>query len=227
MTVGLAGGKGFRGWGGKKWFWHGRHEIEAAVCNPWVGSGWGIPAIYPWQVSPGEYGPPRRRGSKRGVRPGLRCGLHHQTGAIAALAAVDSAINQPDDNQEPMNLNSSEQPNNPSVCLTESGSACASRQPAASMRCHSLVAGAVVAAIGCAFAGFAAGQAVTAVAPGTPGTPVVFPNPSLDPTKPAVGKVRWYWPTHARNHARAQQGNVDLCFLGASVTQGWPGELFA
>ncbi len=95
------------------------------------------------------------------------------------------------------------------------------------MRCHSLVAGAVVAAIGCAFAGFAAGQAVTAVAPGTPGTPVVFPNPSLDPTKPAVGKVRWYWPTHARNHARAQQGNVDLCFLGDSVTQGWPGDLFA
>ena len=55
---------------------------------------------------------------------------------------------------------------------------------------------------------------------------MVFPDASKDPTKPAVGGVRWFWPTHARNYARRQQGNIDLIFLGDSITQGWPGDLF-
>jgi lysophospholipase L1-like esterase len=56
--------------------------------------------------------------------------------------------------------------------------------------------------------------------------PMVFPNPAKDPTKPAAGGVRWYWSTHARNFERRKAGNIDLCFLGDSVTQGWPGDLF-
>lgn len=56
--------------------------------------------------------------------------------------------------------------------------------------------------------------------------PMVFSNPAIDPTIPAVGGVRWYWPTHARNFERRKAGNIDLCFLGDSITQGWPGEMF-
>ena len=55
---------------------------------------------------------------------------------------------------------------------------------------------------------------------------MVFPDASKDPTKPAAGGVRWFWSTHARNYARRQQGNIDLIFLGDSITQGWPGDLF-
>ncbi|MFT5856407.1 MAG: lysophospholipase L1-like esterase/dienelactone hydrolase, partial [Verrucomicrobiales bacterium] len=56
--------------------------------------------------------------------------------------------------------------------------------------------------------------------------PMVFSDPAKDPTKPAAGGVRWFWPTHARNYARRKAGNIDLCFLGDSITQGWPGDLF-
>lgn len=56
--------------------------------------------------------------------------------------------------------------------------------------------------------------------------PMVFPDPSKDPTRPAAGGVRWYWPTHGRNVARRNAGKIDLCFLGDSITQGWPGDLF-
>lgn len=55
---------------------------------------------------------------------------------------------------------------------------------------------------------------------------MVFADPSKDPTKPAVGGVRWFWPTHNRNYARRKAGNIDLVFLGDSITQGWPGDLF-
>ena len=56
--------------------------------------------------------------------------------------------------------------------------------------------------------------------------PMVFPDPSKDPTKPAAGGVKWFWPTHMRNFERRKAGNIDLCFLGDSITQGWPGDLF-
>ena len=54
----------------------------------------------------------------------------------------------------------------------------------------------------------------------------VFSDPGKDPTKPAVGGVRWFWATHSRNFERRKAGNIDLIFLGDSITQGWPGDLF-
>lgn len=56
--------------------------------------------------------------------------------------------------------------------------------------------------------------------------PMVFSDPTKNPTIPAVGGVRWFWPTHARNYERRKAGNIDLCFLGDSITQGWPGDMF-
>ncbi|MDA1044792.1 MAG: GDSL-type esterase/lipase family protein [Verrucomicrobia bacterium] len=55
---------------------------------------------------------------------------------------------------------------------------------------------------------------------------MVFADRAKDPTIPAVGGVRWFWPTHARNYERRKAGSIDLCFLGDSITQGWPGDLF-
>ena len=57
--------------------------------------------------------------------------------------------------------------------------------------------------------------------------PMNFSDPAKDPTKPAVGGVRWFWSTHARNYERRKAGNIDLIFLGDSITQGWPSDLFA
>ena len=56
--------------------------------------------------------------------------------------------------------------------------------------------------------------------------PMVFSDPAKDPTKPAPGGVRWFWPTHGRNLQRTKAGNIDLCFLGDSITQMWPGDMF-
>ena len=56
--------------------------------------------------------------------------------------------------------------------------------------------------------------------------PMVFSDPSKDTTKAAAGGVRWFWPTHMRNFERRKAGNIDLCFLGDSITQGWPGDMF-
>ena len=55
---------------------------------------------------------------------------------------------------------------------------------------------------------------------------MVFSDPSRDPTRAAAGGVRWFWPTHMRNFERRKAGNIDLAFLGDSITQGWPGDLF-
>lgn len=57
-------------------------------------------------------------------------------------------------------------------------------------------------------------------------TPVIFSDPSKDLTKPKPGGVRWFGPTHGRNLQRTKAGNIELCFLGDSLTQGWPGDLF-
>ena len=86
-----------------------------------------------------------------------------------------------------------------------------------------LLAGFVVAVVSFGAVGIAAAQGVPAK---KAAAPMVFADPSKDPTKPAAGGVKWYWPTHARNYARAKAGNIDLCFLGDSITQGWPGDLF-
>jgi len=65
-----------------------------------------------------------------------------------------------------------------------------------------------------------------AEADAAPDKPMVFPNPATNPTIPAVGGVKWFWSTHARNYERRKAGNIDLCFLGDSITQGWPGDMF-
>ena len=46
-----------------------------------------------------------------------------------------------------------------------------------------------------------------------------------DPTKPVPGGVRWFWRNHGENMQKTKANNFDLCFLGDSITQGWPGEL--
>jgi lysophospholipase L1-like esterase len=86
-----------------------------------------------------------------------------------------------------------------------------------------LLAGIVVAVVGFGMGGNAAAQAVPAK---KADAPMVFADPAKDPTKPAVGGVKWFWPTHARNFERRKAGNIDLVFLGDSITQGWPGDLF-
>lgn len=48
-----------------------------------------------------------------------------------------------------------------------------------------------------------------------------------DPTKPVPGGVRWFGRMHARNLERTRNEKFDLCLLGDSVTQMWPGDLFA
>lgn len=55
---------------------------------------------------------------------------------------------------------------------------------------------------------------------------MVFSDPSKDPAKAAAGVVRWFWPTHLRNVERRKAGKIDLVFLGDSITQGWPGDIF-
>lgn len=86
-----------------------------------------------------------------------------------------------------------------------------------------LLAGSLVTIMGFGLSGYAAAQAVPAK---KADAPMVFADPAKDPTKPAVGGVRWFWPTHARNFERRKAGNIDLVFLGDSITQGWPGDLF-
>jgi lysophospholipase L1-like esterase len=87
----------------------------------------------------------------------------------------------------------------------------------------SITAGAAMAAACLTPSGAAEAQAPKT---NTTDKPMVFPNPAKDPTKPAVGGVKWFWATHGRNFERRKAGNIDLCFLGDSITQGWPGDLF-
>jgi len=83
--------------------------------------------------------------------------------------------------------------------------------------------GIVVVVAGFGLAGLAAAQQVK---DGKADAPMVFADPGKDPTKPAPGGVRWFWPTHGRNLGRTKAGNIDLAFLGDSITQGWPGDQF-
>ncbi|MDA1045236.1 MAG: GDSL-type esterase/lipase family protein [Verrucomicrobia bacterium] len=46
-----------------------------------------------------------------------------------------------------------------------------------------------------------------------------------DPTRPVPGGVRWFWRNHGENMQKTKNNNFDLCFLGDSITQGWPGDL--
>ena len=47
-----------------------------------------------------------------------------------------------------------------------------------------------------------------------------------DPTKPVPGGVRWFWRMHNDYVQQTKSRKFDLCFLGDSITQGWPGDLF-
>jgi lysophospholipase L1-like esterase len=58
------------------------------------------------------------------------------------------------------------------------------------------------------------------------GKPVVISNPAQDPTRPVPGEVRWFMRNHNSYVARTKAKNIDLCFLGDSVTAMWPGDLF-
>jgi lysophospholipase L1-like esterase len=44
-----------------------------------------------------------------------------------------------------------------------------------------------------------------------------------DTVKPAPRKDKWWQDMHGRFLERAKQGNVDVLFLGDSITQGWAG----
>lgn len=48
-----------------------------------------------------------------------------------------------------------------------------------------------------------------------------------DPTKPVPGGVRWFWRMHGDYLNQTKTKKFDLCFLGDSITQMWPGDLFA
>ena len=63
------------------------------------------------------------------------------------------------------------------------------------------------------------------IAPPIKGTPVTTVTSRNDPTKPVPGGVRWFWNNHQSNLQKTKANNFDLCFLGDSITSGWPGDL--
>ena len=63
------------------------------------------------------------------------------------------------------------------------------------------------------------------VAPPIKGMPVITVTSLNDPTKPVPGGVRWFWNNHQSNLQKTKANNFDLCFLGDSITSGWPGDL--
>jgi lysophospholipase L1-like esterase len=63
------------------------------------------------------------------------------------------------------------------------------------------------------------------VAPPIKGTPVIKVISKNDPTKPVPGGVRWFWNNHQSNLQKTKADNFDVCFLGDSITSGWPGDL--
>jgi len=46
-------------------------------------------------------------------------------------------------------------------------------------------------------------------------------------TRPVPGDVRWFGRMHAEYLKQTKTRKFDLCFLGDSITQGWPGDMFA
>ena len=62
-------------------------------------------------------------------------------------------------------------------------------------------------------------------APPVKGTPKVKVTSRNDPTKPVPGGVRWFWRDHQKNLQKTKANDFDVCFLGDSITQGWPSDL--
>ncbi len=61
----------------------------------------------------------------------------------------------------------------------------------------------------------------------TPAPKLTVTNPAEDPTRPSPGGVRWFGPSHGRNMAAtANKKDIELCFFGDSITQGWDGGVF-
>ena len=63
------------------------------------------------------------------------------------------------------------------------------------------------------------------VVPPIKGTPAIEVTSRNDPTKPVPGGVRWFWNNHQSNLQKTKADNFDICFLGDSITSGWPGDL--
>jgi len=62
-------------------------------------------------------------------------------------------------------------------------------------------------------------------APAAAEKPVVIKSAN-DPTKPVPGGVRWFWRKHESYVDQTKNKKFDLCFLGDSITDGWPGDMF-
>ena len=62
-------------------------------------------------------------------------------------------------------------------------------------------------------------------APAAAEKPVVIKSAN-DPTKPVPGGVRWFWRKHESYVEQTKNKKFDLCFLGDSITDGWPGDMF-
>ncbi len=62
-------------------------------------------------------------------------------------------------------------------------------------------------------------------APAAAMKPVVFQSAN-DPTRPVPGGVRWFGRQHADYVEQTKNKKFDLCFLGDSITDGWPRDMF-
>ena len=62
-------------------------------------------------------------------------------------------------------------------------------------------------------------------APAAAVKPVVIQSAN-DPTKPVPGGVRWFGRKHESYVDQTKNKKFDLCFLGDSITDGWPGDMF-
>jgi len=57
--------------------------------------------------------------------------------------------------------------------------------------------------------------------------PAVLVGSSSSATRPVPGDVPWFGRMHAEYLKQTKNQKFDLCFLGDSITQGWPGDMFA
>ncbi len=60
-----------------------------------------------------------------------------------------------------------------------------------------------------------------------PAIPPAVIKSANDPTKPVPGGVRWFGRMHNDYAGQCKSRKFDLCFLGDSITQMWPGDHFA
>ena len=60
-----------------------------------------------------------------------------------------------------------------------------------------------------------------------PAAPPAVIKSANDPTKPVPGGVRWFGRMHGDYVGQCKSKKFDLCFLGDSITQMWPGDHFA